>query len=87
MPIGGLTPYPKHYKRDRATNVDVTLSPLALSTLVNISSSSDVAAAYKEAVKGAEVKLAGNAMTAGALSQPSLLLFLVGGFEGGFCPP
>lgn len=68
MPIGGLTPYPKDYKRDRASNVDVTLSPLALLTLVNISSSTDVSAAYKEAVKGAEVKLASNAMTAGASS-------------------
>ena len=58
-----MTPYPKDYKRDKASNVDVVISPLSLTTLLNVTAAATVAEAYAEALKPADHN--GNAIIAG----------------------
>lgn len=67
VPLGGLTPYPKDDSTFVKTSaVDVTLSPLSLTTLVDVNASVAVSAAYKAAFDAAGTGFDGNAMVAGA---------------------
>jgi hypothetical protein len=67
VPIGGLTPYPKDDSSSvKTSNVDVTLSPQSLMTLVDVNASVAVSAAYKAAFEAAGTDFDGNAMVAGA---------------------
>lgn len=65
VPIGGLTPYPRDYKRDRASNVDVIMSPIGMATLLNVDANTSVAAAYNAAYKSTGYN--GNAIIAGKI--------------------